>query len=205
VSSRVWVGANVTQEGDLFEPAELEVPFETRGLVFRRVARAIERSFEVDVHDRLTGAPLQGFVVTLDRGPGTELWSDSYSARRRYALRLLPGTRARVKARGYIAHELDLTLALDGLEPGQRLRVGLDPGLDHSFQVLDAHTGAALRDVLFRSASGGEARSDEQGWIRLRADHWAAYRITCGDEDRGTWDPEMDLLWGAGPYFLAGD
>jgi hypothetical protein len=203
VGARVWVGANVAQ-GDLFEPAELEVPFGTRGLVFQRAARAALRTFEVDVHDRLTGAPLEGFVLTLDRGRGTELWSDSYSARRRFELRLLSGARARVKARGYIAREVDLVEALDRLEPGQRLRVGLDPGLDHSFQVLDSDSGAPIQDVLFRSATAGEARTDEQGWIRLRSDHWSAYDITRGDEGYGTWDPEMDLLWGRGPHFFLG-
>jgi hypothetical protein len=204
LDSRIWVGANVAQYGDHFEPAELEVPFGTRGLVFRRVARAAQRSFEVDVHDRLTGAPIEGFVLSIYRGPGAELWGDSYSARRRFELRLLPGARARVKARGYIAREVDLVEALDRLEPGQRLRVGLDPGLDHSFQVFDSDTGAPIQDALFRSASAGDARTDEQGWVRLRSDHWSAYDITRGDEGYGTWDPEMDLLWGRGPHFFLG-
>ena len=198
----VWLGANVAPQRDLLEPAQMEVPFGTRGLVFRRTARAIQRAFEVEVNDRLTGAPLEGFVVTIDRGPGTEAWSDCYSARRRFELHLLPGARARVKARGYIARELELVDALDRLQPGQRLRVGLDPGLDHTFQVLDADTGAPIVDALFRSAAG-EARTDDRGWVRLRSDHWSEYQITRGGEGHGTWDPELDLLWGRGPYFLA--
>ncbi|HEX6886155.1 MAG TPA: carboxypeptidase-like regulatory domain-containing protein [Planctomycetota bacterium] len=199
---RVWVGPNAVQQGDRFEPAEIEEDFGADFLVFRRVQRAEPRVFEVEVYDTVTGQELEHFVAQIDRGPGTEDWSDSYAPRRRFELALLPGARWRVKASGHVTRELQLLDELDALEPGQRLRVGLDPGLDHTFRLLDADSLEPVHDVLLHSESAGDARSDAAGRVHLRADHWSVYRMTKEGYASEDWDPEQYLLWGRDRYLM---
>lgn len=202
-SARVLVASNVVQQGDRFEPAEADVAFGTQHLVFRRTARAVQRTFEVEVYDRLTGAEVEHFVATIDRGPGTERWSDSYAPRRRFDLRLLDDARWRVKSHGYLTRELNLTAALDALREGERLRVGLDAGLDHAFQVFDSETSEPIAGVVFRSQTGGETRTDDDGRVRLRSDRWSVYRATKEGYEPEDWDPDDEVLWGSGPFWLS--
>jgi len=202
-AARVRVGAGVVQQGDRFDPPAIEAAFGAQDLLFRRTARATLRTFEVEVVDAVTGEEVEHFVATIDRGPGTEAWSDSYAPRRRFSLRLLPDARWSVKSHGYVTRELDLWTALEALGPDERLRVELEPGLDHAFQVLDADTLDPVAGALFRSPTAGEARTDAGGRVRLRADHWSAYRVTKDGYEPADWDPDSDLLWGGGrPYWL---
>jgi len=201
-AARVRIGAGVVQQGDRFDPPAIETAFGAQDLLFRRTERATLRSFEVEVVDAVTGEELEHFVATIDRGPGTEAWSDSYAPRRRFSLRLLPDARWRVKSHGDMTRELNLWGALEALGPDERLRVALEPGLDHAFQVLDADTLEPVSGVLFRSPTAGESRTDASGRVRLRADHWSVYRVTKDAYEPADWDPDSDLLWGNGPYLL---
>jgi hypothetical protein len=202
-AERVWLGANVIGEGDAFEPAELEVAFGTRGLLFGRTAKAELRVFEVEVRDRITGEEVESFVATIGRGPGTERWNNSYAHRRRFELRVLPDSRWLIKSHGYIARELRLAEALAELEPGERLTVELDPGLDHTFRILDADTNAPVAGVVMRSATAGEVRSDASGRVHLVSDHWSTYRMTKEGYEPEDWDPDDWLLWGNGTFLYS--
>lgn len=198
----VTVRADVAPEGDTFEPSSLTVPHGTRDVLLRRRAAAQRREFEVEVRDRVTGEELREFTATLDRGPGSERWSDTYAGRRAFSLRLLSDARWRVAAPDHVVRELALWPALEALEPGQRLRVDLDPGLDHVLEVLDADTRAPLEGVFLRDELGGVRRTDALGRARLVGAVWTASSASKEGYATAEWDPRDALLWDWGPLLL---
>ena len=196
------VRINLASEGDRFAPGEQVAAHGTTDLLFERVEAAVLRSFEVEVVDAVSGEELKDFVATIDRGPGTERWSNSYAPRRDFELAILPDTRWRVVAKGYIVTEVALAEALDALEEGQRLRVALRPGLDHELVVLDADTDEPLEGVEVRSETAGGGRTDAGGRLRLHADHWSVYRVHHPGFQPEDWDPDDAVLWDYGPLHL---
>jgi len=197
------VRANLWAEGDVYEPDSIAVPHGTLDVVFTRVRRALRRRFEVEVYDLVSGAELTEFSATIDRGAGTEEWSNSYAARRTFELPVLEETRWRIASHGYIVRELQLGTELDALEEGARLRVGLAPGLDHVVFVRDVDTSEPLEGVLLLSAEGAAFRTQADGSVRLRADRWSNFRVTkegYGPED---WEPDDYVLWDWGPLLLS--
>ena len=196
------VEANLSWGGDVYEPGSVEVPFGAFDVQFTRVAQAELRTFEVEVFDLTTGAALEHFVATIDRGPASEEWSSKYAPRLEFELRVLPETRCRISSRGYVERSLELKRELDRLEEGERLRVGLAPGLDYSCSVLDADTLEPLPGVLFRSELAGDVRSDARGEVRFQATEWSVYRVSREGYEPDEWDPTDHVLWQFGSIFL---
>ncbi len=196
------IDPNLWGEGDAFEPTALVVPHGTDDLRFERVRAAATRRFDVDVVDAETGAAVESFSATIDRGAGTEAGSNSYAPRRTFELRVLPESRWRIAASGYRVATLELDATLDALAPGAQLRVELVPGLDFAFRVLDGHTGEPLDGVVASSPESGAFRSDANGVVHVRADVWSALTLSKDGYASGEWDPEDAVLWDSGPVWL---
>ena len=198
----VLVRANLSSEGDRFTPEEAFVAFGTRGVEFRREMAAREARFDVEVVDALTGEELSFFTARIDRGPGSEEWSNAYAPRRTFALTFLPETRWRIAAPGHLVRSLDLAAEVARLEENERLRVELQRGLHHSMRVVDSDTGTPVPHIRFRSATGEEAVADQEGIVTIDSDHWSIWETVHPDYEPQTWDPEDFVLWDWGPMRL---
>ena len=137
-----------------------------------------------------------------DRGPGSEDEDCSWAPRRSYELRILRESRIWIAASGYVARVLNTANALEGLGGDDRLRIELDPGLHFELRVLDAETDEPVAGVLFRSATAGTLRSDDEGWARLAADHWSTFEVEKPGYEPETWDPEWEVLRGQQAFYM---
>ena len=198
----ILISPNRVADEDRFEPDERLVPYGTRDADFQRLEESRKLRFDVEVVDRLDGEEITSFTATIDRGPGTERWSDSWVGRRTFELPVLAETRWHIAANGYLVHTLDLARELAALEPDERLRIELQRGLDHWMRVLDVETDEPIGGVVFRSPTAGEARSDAEGRVHFVADHWSVYRVEKEGYEPETWDPDEHVRWAFGPLHL---
>ena len=198
----VHVTANLTAEGDRFDPDERTVPYGTRDVEFHRIEKARIVRFDMVVVDRESGERMDDFAARIDRGQGTERHDNGYAGRRSFELRVLPESRWHVAAKDHLTKTLRIAEALAALGEGEVLRVELERGLEHELVVLDAETGAPLEGVVLRSPTAGEARTDAAGRVRVSADHWSVYSVHKDGFESTTFDPEDHVLWRWGPLHL---
>jgi hypothetical protein len=121
------VSANRSVSSDTFEPPLVHAQHGTRNIMFRRTAHVSLRPFSIAVFDAVTLESLGDVATVIDRGAGTEAWSETRSARSSFTERIDANTRLRIELEGYQPFALGLAAALANSEPDAPLIVVLEP------------------------------------------------------------------------------